>query len=67
MNIPSAALFSGIKVRYIVDLTSRSDFTCKFAKHSPVIETLSDKSARRERIRHPNVDRRRGFRHDLLW
>lgn len=44
MYIPSAALFSGIKVRYIVDLTSRSDFTCKFVKHSPVIGTLSEKS-----------------------
>ena len=26
----SAALFSGIKVRYLLDLTARSDFTCKF-------------------------------------
>ena len=37
----SAALFSGIKVRYLVDLTARSDFTCKFLPRILTKSTLT--------------------------
>lgn len=58
---------------YLVDLTSRSDFTCKapppFPPHTlnppSLINNLSP--IRRVRLRHRSLDRRRSLCHDRLW